>query len=45
MVFVTCVLTSDEWQKIHQAATKQWPADANLISRQEVVRRFALRLA
>lgn len=41
MLFVTYVLTTDEWQRIYQAAIKQWPAETNLISRQEVMRRFA----
>jgi hypothetical protein len=44
MLFVTLVLTSNEWQKIKSAAAEYWPGSPldTQMSRQEASRRLLL---
>ena len=40
MYCVSVNLSSYEWLRIHQSATKQWPTET--LSRAEIIRRYAL---
>jgi hypothetical protein len=44
MVFVTVVLSSDEWLQVSQAANRNWPQEPleTEMSRNEACRRFCL---
>jgi hypothetical protein len=44
MVFITVVLSSEEWLQVRQAADRNWPGEAleSQVSRNELCRRFCL---
>lgn len=39
MIFITCVVSSNEWIKLHEQAGRSWPGEQ--LSRGEVMRRLS----
>ena len=40
MIFITCVISSNEWIQLHEQAGRSWPGEE--FSRGEVMRRLSL---
>lgn len=40
MIFVTCIVSSDEWILFHNQASRSWPTEE--LSRAEIMRRLSL---
>jgi len=40
MIFITCVVSSNEWIKLYEQASRSWPGE--VLSRSEVLRRLSL---